>query len=307
MTRRALRFFLAAAAFALAAGAAFASGGAASAQEEKSLLAPDGTLYSVRSGYASDLGLTDPDVSASDYVVAWSSRRQDGSVAQGVVPDTAGHSLKRDLQLAYDEPTGSLVLLWKEDFTVLNVLRLGIFRSGAWTLANLLPNLGFAHAYNPQMLLSHQTVSVQNDDGSSASHTRTILSVIWWEEAQYVQARFAPIFLDEVSDASDVQVYDLPTVGGRRRSPDSYRRTDPGSLHVPGAADRGDRGSDSRELRRPGLQQALRHPRHVPEQPRQARIRTTSRGSAGASRSSASLPRARSPTACLAGSTASSR
>ena len=79
-----------------------------------------------------------------------------------------------------------------------------------WTLANLLPNLGFAHAYNPQMLLSHQTVSVENADGSSSSHTRTILSVIWWEEAQYSQARFAPIFLDEVSDASDVQVYNLP-------------------------------------------------------------------------------------------------
>ena len=217
MSRRALRSFLAAAAFALVAVGALASGGPSSAisQEEKSLLAPDGTLYSVRSGYASDLGLTDASVNANDYVVAWSSRRQDGSLAQGVVPDTAGHSLKRDLQLAYDEPTGSLVLLWKEDFTVLNVLRLGIFRSGAWTLANLLPNLGFAHAYNPQMLLSHQTVNVENADGSSASHTRTILSVIWWEEAQYAQARFAPIFLDEVSDASDVQVYDLPAaVGG---------------------------------------------------------------------------------------------
>jgi hypothetical protein len=239
MMRRALRFFFAAAAFALAAGAAFASGGAASAHgaasapEEKSLLAPDGTLYSVRSGYASDLGLTDPDVSASDYVVAWSSRRQDGSVAQGVVPDTAGHSLKRDLQLAYDEPTGSLVLLWKEDFTVLNVLRLGIFRSGAWTLANLLPNLGFAHAYNPQMLLSHQTVSIQNEDGTSASHTRTILSVIWWEEAQYVQARFAPIFLDEVSEASDVQVYDLPTSVGGGGVPTLTDERTPGAYSYP--------------------------------------------------------------------------
>jgi hypothetical protein len=217
MTRRALRSFLAVAAFALAAGTALASDGTASAtyQEEKSLLAPDGTLYSVRSGYASDLGLSDGSVSPTDYVVVWNLRRQDGSVGQGVVPGTAGHSLKLNLQLAYDEPTGSLVLLWKEDFTVLTALRLGIFRNGAWTLANLLPNLGFAHAFNPQMLLSHQTVNVQNADGSSVSNTRTILSVIWWEEAQYVQARYAPIFLDEVSDASDVQVYDLPTaVGG---------------------------------------------------------------------------------------------
>jgi hypothetical protein len=46
------------------------------------------------------------------------------------------------------------------------------------------------------------------------SQTRTILSVVWWEEAQYSQARYAPIFLDEVSDASDVQVYDLPALVG---------------------------------------------------------------------------------------------
>jgi hypothetical protein len=236
MTRRAFRSFLAAAAFALAAGLAFASDGTASAasQEERSLLAPDGTLYSVRSGYASDLGLTDGSVNANDYVVAWSFRRQDGTVGQGVVPDTAGHSFKRNLQLAYDEPTGSLVLLWKEDFTVLNVLRLGIFRSGTWTLANLLPNLGFAHAYNPQMLLSHQTVSTENADGTTASRTRTILSVIWWEEAQYVQARYAPIFLDEVSDASDVQVYDLPTAVGGAGGPTPTGDRSQGAYMCPG-------------------------------------------------------------------------
>lgn len=232
---RALRLFLAAAAFALTAGAALAADASPSStyQEEKSLLAPDGTLYSVRSGYASDLGITDGSVGPNDYVVAWSFRRQDGSVGQGVVPDTAGRSLKRNLQLAYDDPTGSLVLLWKEDFTILNVLRLGIFRDGAWTLANLLPNLGFAHAYNPQMLLSHQTVSVQNADGGSVSHTRTILSVIWWEEAQIVQARYAPIFLDEVSDASDVQVYDLPASVGSDGRPTLTGDRAPGAYMSP--------------------------------------------------------------------------
>jgi hypothetical protein len=229
MTRRALRSLVAAAAFVLAAGTALASDGAAST----SLLAPDGTLYSVRSGYASDLGIADGSVSPNDYVVAWSFRRQDGSVGQGVVPDTAGHSLKRNLQLAYDEPTGSLVLLFKDDFTVLNVLRLGIFRNGTWTLANLLPNLGFAHAYNPQMLLSHQIVNTQNADGSSVSQARTILSVIWWEEAQYQQARYAPIFLDEVSDASDVQVYDLPAAVGGGGGPAVTGDRAPGAYMYP--------------------------------------------------------------------------
>jgi hypothetical protein len=213
MTRGILRSLFAAAAFTLAAGAALAAD-PATFQEQKSLLAPDGTLYTVRSGNASDLGLVGGSVSPDDYVVAWSSRRPDGSLDKGFVPVTPGHSIKRNLDLAYDEPTGSLILLWKEDFTVLNVLRLGIFRNGTWTLSNLVPNLGFAHAYNPQMLLSHPTVTTQDSDGNSLSQTRTILSVVWWEEAQYSQARYAPIFLDEVSDANDVQVYDLPAMVG---------------------------------------------------------------------------------------------
>src|SRR5437667_418171 len=199
MPARILRSLFFAAAFALFAGAAFAADTLAGKPlEEKSLLAPDGTLYTVRSGHISDLNITDTSVISTDNVIAWSFRRPDGSVAQGLVPDTVGQSLKRNLDLAYDESTGSLVLLFKEDLTVLNVLRIGIFRDGGWTMTNLLPNLGFAHAYNPQLLLSHQAVTTQDASGNSVSQTRTILSVIWWEEAQITQARYAPIFIEGV-------------------------------------------------------------------------------------------------------------
>jgi hypothetical protein len=221
MMSRILRSLLFAAALGLLAGAAFAADAvAAKPTEEKSLLAPDGTLYTVRSGHVSDLNVSDTGVLSTDNVIAWSSRKPDGSVGQGLVPDTVGQSLKRNLDLAYDESTGSLVLLFKEDLTVLNILRLGIFRDGGWTMTNLLPNLGFAHAYNPQILLSHLAVTTQDADGNAVSQTRTILSVIWWEEAQYSQARYAPIFLDEVSDASGVDVYDLPVLlGGAAAAP----------------------------------------------------------------------------------------
>lgn len=231
MTRSTLHSLLAAVVFALAAGAALAGDSTAVVPgkplEEKSLLAPDGTLYTVRSGHAADLGTSVGNIIPSDNAIAWSFLRPDGSVGQGLIPDTVGQSLKRNLELAYDEPTGSLVLLFKEDLTVLNILRLGIFKNGAWTLTNLLPNLGFAHAYNPQILLSHQSVTTLDEKGNSLAQTRTILSVIWWEEAQYSQARYAPIFLDEASDSSDVQVYDLPALvgGGGPASTASYPAT----------------------------------------------------------------------------------
>jgi len=186
--------------------------------EEKSLLASDGTLYVVRSGSATDLGIVGGNLAPTDKVIEWSARDQGGKVSQGLIPGSLNSDIKHNLDLAYDEPTGSLVVLWNEELTVLNVLRLGILKNGFWTVGNLLPNLGMAHAYNPQMLLSHQSVKFQDASGNPINGMRTLLSVIWWEEAEFAQARYAPIFLDEPT--SDVQVYDLPaTIGNSGPTP----------------------------------------------------------------------------------------
>jgi hypothetical protein len=182
--------------------------------EEKSLLAADGTLYEVRAGLAADLGIAEG-VSPEDYVIEWTARDQDGTVHIGVVPGTADRSVKRNLDLAFDEATHALVLLWKEELTPISTLQIGLLRDGAWKTSLLLPNLGFSKAYNPQMRLSHSMVRWTGPDGEPVESNRSILSIVWWEESQYAQARYAPIFLDEDKfDVSNVAVYDLPVLSG---------------------------------------------------------------------------------------------
>ncbi|MEO8430531.1 MAG: hypothetical protein ABI592_03400 [Acidobacteriota bacterium] len=199
----------------LAAAALFvAVGSHALRADEKSLLAPDGTLYNVRSGRAADLGVAGDGIRPDDNLIEWSSLTQDGQRKMGLVPNTVSANLKTNLDLAYDDIGSSLVLLWKEDISVINVLHLGLLQAGAWKQLDLLPSLGFAHAYNPQMLLSRQSTHYLDDAGKDAWRMRTLLSVIWWEEAQYAQARYAPIFLDEDTSPNDVTVYDLPTMVG---------------------------------------------------------------------------------------------
>jgi len=208
VNRRVARLLLAA--VALAAGLATSA-----VAEEKSLLTADGTLYEVRSGSAIDLALSGASISPDDYFIEWTSRRQDGAVRTGIVPGTQSRNDKSSLNLAYDEASDSLLLLWKEELSILNVLELGIFKDGTWKISALLPNLGFAHAYNPQMRLSHATVRWTGDDGATVSRDRSILSIVWWEESQYAQARYAPIFLDEENfDFGNVAVYDLPVLTG---------------------------------------------------------------------------------------------
>jgi len=185
------------------------------AAEEKSLLAVDGTLYEVQSGPAADLGLAEGSIQPDDYVIEWTAHAQDGSVRLGIVPGTQNRNVKRNLDLAFDESSGSLLLLWKEELTPINVLQIGVLHDGAWKTSILLPNLGFSKAYNPQMRLSHTTVRWTGDDGQTLSRDRSILSVVWWEESQYAQARYAPIFLDEDNfDFANVAVYDLPVLAG---------------------------------------------------------------------------------------------
>jgi hypothetical protein len=196
--------------------AALAAGLAAPAKaEEKTLLAADGTVYEVRAGLAADLGLSEGEISPDDFLIEWTERHQDGSIQLGIVPGTVSRTVKRNLDLAYDVNSDSLLLLWKEDFTPLSVLQLGILRNGAWKTSVLLPNAGLTKAFNPQMRLTHTTVNWIGDDGRPLSHERSVLSIIWWEESQYAQARYAPIFLDEDSlDTSNVIVYDLPVLAG---------------------------------------------------------------------------------------------
>jgi len=208
VNRLVARFLLAASALVLALAAPAAA-------EDKSLLAADGTLYEVHSGLAADLGLAEGSIQPDDYVIEWTARAQDDSVRLGIVPGTQNRNVKRNLDLAYDEASSSLLLLWKEELTPLSVLQIGVLHDGAWKTSVLLPNLGFSKAYNPQMRLSHISVRWTGDNGETITRDRSILSIVWWEESQYAQARYAPIFLDEENfDFSSIGVYDLPVLSG---------------------------------------------------------------------------------------------
>jgi hypothetical protein len=200
----------------------FAAGGVCFATESKSLLATDGTLYTVTAGTGSDLGLPSVMASPGDYVIQWTYLRQDGSSGTGLIPGVAGSAVKDNIDLAYDGPSSSFVVLWTEEATLLNVLHLGVLHAGQWQVSSLLPNVGFPRAMNARFLLSHIVVHTIDGSGADVYTPHSILSIIWWEATNISQARYAPIFLDEDSGIGDVQVYDLPaTIGGGGPTPSS--------------------------------------------------------------------------------------
>lgn len=204
--RRALLSLAAAALFALP---------AASRGEERELLTSDGTLHTITSGRAVDLGVENQAQSPENIVLEWASRSQDGTVVTAIIPGTDSSAVKRGLDAAFDDQTQTLVLMWTEDHSAFTEIRVGVLRQGAWTNSSLVPSQGISKAYNPQMVISHQPVFHLDDHDQQVWTTRSTLSVIWWEEALVGQARFATLALDENQfDPKDLEIYDLPSLLG---------------------------------------------------------------------------------------------
>lgn len=185
------------------------------ALEEHSLLTADGTLHVVRAGAAVDLGVQDAGISPQANVIEWSSRAQDGTVSVAIIPGSVSYQQKYGLELAYDEQTASLLLLWTEDVSAFSQIRVGVLRAGTWTNSMLLPSAGISRAHNPQMLVTHRGSTYLDAQDNLVVKTSSILSVVWFEEAASAQARYAALFLDETSfDPTALAIYDLPAMVG---------------------------------------------------------------------------------------------
>jgi len=198
---------LAAVAFAALPGLAFAL-------EEQSLLTTAGTLHVVRTGRAVDLGVDDASIPARSNLIEWTSRAQDGTLSMAIIPNTVSLNEKHGLQLAFDDQTQTLLVLWIDEGGYWQV-RVGALHDGVWTNSGLIPSQGISRAYNPRMAITHQAVTHLDEQDQPVARTSSILSIIWWEEALVGQARLANLFLDEANfDTASLATSDLPALVG---------------------------------------------------------------------------------------------
>ncbi len=196
-------------------GIAAAVVASAAGAEERSLLTSDGVLYHVQSGYYRTLEPQGTAAEPTDFVIRWDWRDQSGAVASGIVPGTDNPDPKDQFDLAFDSLSQSLILVWNDRLQVLNSVQFAIFQKGIWSQTALLPGGVFSFASNPRILITHQTVQDAADDGTEIASSRSIISVIWWEDSFRPRARFAPIFVENGTfNLADIQIYDLPDLVG---------------------------------------------------------------------------------------------
>ncbi|HQQ77320.1 MAG TPA: hypothetical protein PLB01_08180 [Thermoanaerobaculia bacterium] len=196
----------------------------ARADAANAVLAKDGTLYEV---FVTNYGQIVEGANGTDSsmpVVALRSTPPGKPSTVEIVGGTVTPLLKFSESLEYDDTTQTVFVV----YTSLQVqgffadVRAAMRRDGGWSNGGFLPNAGLYFSVNPKLLVTRQRYKDLDDEGAAVTKTRSILSVVWWEETALSQARYAALFIEDGSMKFDeVAAYNLNELAGAAGPTDS--------------------------------------------------------------------------------------
>ncbi len=192
----AFRRALLASALAAAACLALAPGRAEAA---RAVLAKDGTLYEVVQATYGDLI---PGASSSDAsmpVLALRTTAPGQKPTLEIVGGTATSYYKFGEQLEYDDSTQTVFVVYnsldvQNFFADVHVV---MRREDAWSVGRFVPNPGQYFSVNPRILVTRQSYKDYDADRNVVTKTRSILSMVFWEESALSQARYVALGIED--------------------------------------------------------------------------------------------------------------
>ncbi len=192
------------------------------AEAASAVLGKDGTLYEV---FSSSYGKVITGASASDAqlpVLALRTTLPGGKPTVEIVGGTVDDLDKLGESLEFDETTQTVFVVYTRLQGFFADVHVAMRRSGAWTEGRFLPNPGLFVSMNPQLLVTRQTYTDADDTGRPFTKSRTILSIVWWEESIASQARYAAVFIEDGSlRLDDVTAWNLNDLNGAAGPTDS--------------------------------------------------------------------------------------
>ena len=190
--------------------------GANPAAAASAVLAKDGTLYEV---FPTNYGSVIPGASATDAglrVLALRTTAPSGSSSVEVVGGTVSDFFKLESSIEFDEATQSVFVVYSRVQGFFSDVKVTIRRNGAWADGSFLPNPGLYISVSPQLLVTRQAYTDLDADGQPVAKSRSILSIVWWEESGASQARYAAVFIEDGSlRLDDVSAWNLNELNGK--------------------------------------------------------------------------------------------
>ncbi len=181
--------------------------------EQASVLDTSGTVYSVVTGtYRQLFPATATAVNGDNPVMALDITRPGQLPARQLIPDTDGWEIESSPYLLLDG-SGTLFVLWQARQNVNSMLFLRSLQGSKWGPPILILGNSFSIKSAPQIAMTRDTLTV---DGGAV--TRTILHLIWWEDADGGRVLYAPLVLVngeyQGADQPVLVLNDLDTASG---------------------------------------------------------------------------------------------
>ena len=194
--------------------AALLSAGPAAA--DSAVVAPDGTLYEVFQARYGEI-IPVPEGSPDEHmpVLALRVTPSDGASVVQLVDGTVDRSLETSVSIEFEETTGTLFVAYTKSMGLMADMHIAIHRGGVWSGQDILSNGGLYLSINPKVVVTRQRYVDFGPGGESVTKTRSIFSLVWWEESGPSQARYAPIFVEDGALRVDaVQPWNLNELAG---------------------------------------------------------------------------------------------
>ncbi|HEV2855299.1 MAG TPA: hypothetical protein VHC97_21065 [Thermoanaerobaculia bacterium] len=172
----------------------------ASALERTTVLGSRGEIYIAKSGTYRSLFPTGNETDASNMVLAVEVTKTSSSTQRFLVPSTRGSETESSAALIYEEDSDRLFMVWESRTTPLNsVLMLASFDGVRWSNPIQITGNPFSSKSSPQLAITRDSVPVPGEDGATALRQRTILHLIWEEEAApgNFEVLYTPVILEE--------------------------------------------------------------------------------------------------------------
>ena len=186
------------------------------------VLAKSGTLFEVFPASYGDVVTGANSVDADLRVLALRTTPPGGQPAVEVVGGTVNEFYKLEPSVEFDEVTQSVFVVYTRVRGFFSDVQITVRNGGSWVDSSFLPNPGLYISVSPQLLVTRQTYTDADADGQPVTKSRTILSIVWWEESGAAQARYAAVFIEDGSiKLDDVTAWNLNELNGAAGPTDS--------------------------------------------------------------------------------------
>jgi hypothetical protein len=162
-------------------------------------LGSDGAIYQVHADTYGNLFPQGKDTDPSNQVIALDVTSPGGTVQRLLVPGTAGPETESLPSVVFADDSQTVFLLWETELNVHPLLQLAGFDGHNWSKVIQVTGNPFAVKTSPQFTITRDSYQGNNPDGTTATHGRTILHLVWQEQnaASQLETFYSPIVIND--------------------------------------------------------------------------------------------------------------